>query len=305
MAEWCVRHPGDSSRLVPVDDLLAELWARAEKLESAAAEQHAAVLARLDAQQAASATLSNRVTDLESDTRVSTLTARVASLEARVKALEPHSAFGVDVSRHQTAAEVTAAVTQDGYEFVIINATTGLKSISDALDTNTQVARKSGDLTGFYHWSQTVNDLATTPDKSDPIGEARHFVTNSKAKPGDILALDHEEELGTWPQRVAYAVAWLEEVKRLTGATPLLYVNWNWVKGLRTAATAEQWARLVKFPLWLADWSGTPGKHSTVTSKDGTDPDSWPILVHQYAVINDMDRNWTPDITALRALAVK
>ena len=31
----------------------------------------------------------------------------------------------------------------------------------------------------------------------------------------------------------------------------------------------------------------------------------WPILLHQYGVVDGLDRNFTPDIAALRALAVK
>ena len=116
--------------------------------------------------------------------------------------------------------------------------------------------------------------------------------------------LDHEEALGTWAQRVAYAVAWLDEVKRLTGATPLIYLNWYWIQNMRTAATQAQWDRLVSYPLWLAEWSKVPGQHSTVTSKDGANPDSWPILIHQYAVVDNLDRDWTPDLKALQAHAV-
>ena len=239
------------------------------------------------------------------ESELDALRAEVDELHPKSEPPAPVSAFGVDVSRHQTAEQVTAAVAAEGYEFCIINATTGLQSVSSALAANTEIARASGDLVGFYHWSQTVNDLATTPDKSDPAGEAMHFLANSGAKPGDIIALDHEEALGTWEQRVAYAIAWCDHVKAATGATPLMYLNWNWIKGLRTAATLEQWERLTSYPLWLADPSGVPGQHSTVTAKDGASEDDWPIVVHQFSTADNLDRNWTPDLAALRALSVK
>lgn len=238
--------------------------------------------------------------------RVAALEKRVTALEAAVppKAPDPDPAFGIDVSKYQTPEAVKAHLAKPDYQFCIINSTTGLKTVSSALATNLEIARASGDLVGFYHWSQTINENATTPDKSDPVGEARHFVGTVKPKIGDILALDHEEALGTWEQRVAYAVAWLEEVFRLTGARPLVYVNWNWIKGLRTAATADQWKRLTAFPLWLAEWTKVPGQFSTVTSKDGINPDSWRILVHQYDVVDNMDLDWTPDMNELRKIAV-
>ncbi|HEY0774177.1 MAG TPA: GH25 family lysozyme [Nocardioidaceae bacterium] len=216
---------------------------------------------------------------------------------------EPVPALGIDVSRYQTIEQSAAALAAKP-DFCIINASTGLRAVSPALASHTTVAREHADVTGFYHWSNTVNDLATTPDKSDPVGEAAHFLATCKPQPGDVLALDHEEALGTWPQRVAYALAWLDEVKARTGATPLLYVNWSWVKGLRTAATLEQWERLTAYPLWLADYSGTPGKHDTVTAKDGSSEDDWPILLHQYAITDDVDRDFCHDLNRLRACAV-
>ena len=106
----------------------------------------------------------------------------------------------------------------------------------------------------------------------------------------------------SWATRVSYAINWLAAVKSRTGATPLIYLNWSWIKGLRTAATAAQWAQLTSYPLWLAEYTNVPGKHSTVTSKDGTSQDSWPILLHQYAV-DTLDRDYTPDIDGLRKLA--
>jgi GH25 family lysozyme M1 (1,4-beta-N-acetylmuramidase) len=185
-----------------------------------------------------------------------------------------------------------------------VSASTGLLTVSAMLAEHTATARANADVVGFYHWSQTVNSSATTPDQSDPVGECAHFLDAAKPQPGDILALDHEQALGTWPQRVAYAVAWLEECARRTGARPLLYVNWDWIKGMRTAATADQWARLTAFPLWLAEPTGTPGQHSTVTSQDGADPDCWPIVVHQYATTDGVDRDYAADLAELTACAV-
>ena len=84
----------------------------------------------------------------------------------------------------------------------------------------------------------------------------------------------------------------------------MIYLNWTWIKGMRTAATAAQWAELTSYPLWLAEYTNVPGKHSTVTSKDGTSQDSWPIILHQYGSnAAGLDGDYTPDIDGLRKLA--
>ena len=315
-------HPGDASRWVPVADLLAELYA---KLQAAGAmlDQQAQTLIDHDVQfkvhgealDAHRATLDGMATQLE------TLTGRIkaledghaeqavwlSELEDRIDVLEPKPlpsgpAFGIDVSKYQTVEQIRTALAGQP-DFCIVNATTGLRTISPSLATNTTEAREWADLTGFYHWAQTVNDTATTPDKSDPIGEAKHFNANSGAKVGDLICLDNEEALGTWQQRLAYDIAWLEYQRDPRGGLPLNYKNWDWIKNLRTVATVEQWVRWSAFPIWLADYSGVPGQHSTISPKTGTNI-APRILVHQYSTADNLDRNWTPDIAAVRACAV-
>ena len=232
------------------------------------------------------------------------LRAEVDALDPKADTPAPVAAFGVDVSRHQTAEQVTAAVAGEGYEFCIINATTGLRSVSSALATNTQIARASGDLVGFYHWSQTVNDLATTPDKSDPIGEAMHYLAKSGVKTGDLVALDHEEALGTWGQRVRYAEAWMGYVAGQSGASPLLYINGDWLANMWRVATEEQRAQLFA-NVWYARPTGTPGFYG---DNPLYDPASYPgvnVVVHQFSTTDNLDRNWTPDLAALKALGVR
>ena len=212
------------------------------------------------------------------------------------------------MSKYQTVEQVREATAAEGSAFILINGSTGLHSVSPALAANTAVARESGDLTGFYHWSQTVNDSATTPDKMDPVGEAKHFLETVQPKAGDILALDHEEELGTWAQRVDYADRWLAYVAGQTGAWPLLYINGYWLEQLWIAANADQRGRIFG-NLWYARPLGTPGDYGTV---ERYLPDQYPgahVMVHQYAVDTlpdggKLDRNWTPDFEALKAIGV-
>ena len=307
-------HPGDASRWVPVADLLAELYA---KLQAAGAmlDQQAQTLidhdvqfkvhgealdahrTALDGMAAQIETLTGRLKE-ESDARAE-LAVWATELEARIEALEPQNgpAFGVDVSGHQTLAQVQAAAGDNANRFVIVKATEGEGWKADVYPAQVGAVRTAGKLAGAYHFAWC---------NQDPLKEAANFLAGAALKPGDMAALDLERETAgeSWATRVTYALAWLDEVKAKTGATPLVYVNWNWIKGLRTAATVAQWDRLVAYPLWLAQWTGTAGQFDTVSPKTGSSK-GWPVVVHQYAVVDNLDRNWTPDLAALRALAVK
>lgn len=207
-------------------------------------------------------------------------------------------AEGVDVSGHQTLERVRELTTDPKVGFVVVKATEGMHALNDDYAAQMELARQQeAKVAGAYHYGWPVQD---------PTVEAEHFVSTADLGPGEIAALDLERTADgdSWANRVMYALTWLRYVYAATGARPLIYLNWSWIKSLRTAATAAQWAELTSFPLWLADWSNVPGKHATVTSKDGTSQDSWPILIHQYGVVDGIDRDWTPNLTALRAIAV-
>jgi GH25 family lysozyme M1 (1,4-beta-N-acetylmuramidase) len=241
--------------------------------------------------------LGTAVTELDAlPERMAAMETRLDAIVAMVESLRTGPASGVDVSGHQTLEQVRTLAADADVAFVIVKATEGETWTSP--DYATQRTASGAKFLGAYHFAWP---------NQDPAKEATHFLATAALKPGQLALLDMERaEAGeSWATRVAYALAWLDAVKAATGAAPLLYLNWSWIKAMRTAATADQWKRLTAYPLWLADWSGVPGKHSTVTSKDGTNPDSWPILLHQYAVLDGIDRNWTPDLAALRATAVK
>lgn len=179
-------------------------------------------------------------------------------------------------------------------DFVIVKASEGEGWRSSAYPEQIAAVRAAGKLAGAYHFAWP---------NQNPLTEAANFVGAADLRPGELAALDMEREKAgeSWETRVAYALAWCDEVKRLTGATPLVYVNWSWVKGLRSAATATQWARLTKYPCWLAEWSGTAGDFSTIDGQTGEG--GWPVGMHQYAVIDDLDRDYIPNITSVRLLA--
>lgn len=200
------------------------------------------------------------------------------------------------MSGHQTLDQVRAAAADPANSFIIAKATEGTGWRSPVYVDQSNAA--GGKFLGAYHFAWT---------NQDPLKEAENFLAHSALGEGEIAALDMERaDAGeSWETRVAYALAWCDEVKEKTGATPLIYLNWTWIKGLRTAATLEQFDRLITYPLWLAEWTGVAGQHSTVTHKDGAGQDCWPVLIHQYAVADGLDRNWTPDLNKLKAIAIK
>lgn len=207
----------------------------------------------------------------------------------------------MDVSGHQTLAQVQAIAADPGQSLIIVKSSEGKDTASGAYAGQRDAA--GAKFLGAYHFAWP---------NQDPALEVANYLTAATLRPGDLAMLDAEdwgtgphptpEMLATpWTQRLAYVLAWLDAVKAATGATPLIYLNWTWIKGLRSAATAEQWARLTAYPLWLAEPTGTPGQHSTVTSKDGSSEDSWPIVLHQY-LVDSLDHDWTPDLAKLKAL---
>lgn len=177
---------------------------------------------------------------------------------------------------------------------MIIKASEGEGYVSPAYSAQIAAVRAAGKLAGAYHFAWP---------NQDPLKEAANFVAAAGLRSGELAALDMERSDGgeSWSARVAYALAWCGEVKRLTGATPLVYANWSWIKGLRSAATASQWANLTKYSCWLAEWSGAAGVHSTIDGQTGGR--GWPIAMHQYGVIDGLDRDYIPDVSSVHLLA--
>lgn len=233
----------------------------------------------------------------EQQQQIATLKARIAELEAKQEPDPPAPsvpvpALGVDVAGYQTVAQIKALPAD--VQFIIVKATEGLTYDSPLYVQQTLAA--AGRLTGSYHFAWPEQDV---------VKEAQHYLQTAKPASGQIVALDLEHDgASTWPARVAYALAWLRYVENATGAIPLVYVNWTWIKGLRSAATVAEWEELTTFPLWLAEWTKTPGQHSSVDAKPGSSS-QWDVLIHQYDVIDNIDRNWTPDLNALRSIAVR
>lgn len=236
---------------------------------------------------------------------------------------EPVPALGVDVSGNQTVDQVRAVVADAANKFVFVKATEGYTFNNLKYADQIKLVRDDGDtVPGVYHFAWL---------SQDPIQEADHFLGYAGLQTGEVIGLDVEDWGETdpskpkyaehkamrdntpWSQRVDYAIRWCEYVEQKTGAQPVIYVNWNYIRGLRTAATPEQWSRLTTFLQWQAVWTkklpdGTsrprlPGEYDHVDGQNG-EPDGWKVLFHQYSG-SPLDRDWVADLNALPTIGVR
>lgn len=143
------------------------------------------------------------------------------------------SLFGTDQSKWQ-ANEV-----QEG-DFVILKATEGVGYVDPTCDTKYQLNKKAGKLLGVYHYAR--------PDLNDAVSEAQFFVSSIRGYLNEaILALDWEQP-GT-QNNVAWAKAWLDEVYKMTGIKPLIYMSASVVNAYDWSVVAN-----ADYGLWIAGY---------------------------------------------------
>jgi GH25 family lysozyme M1 (1,4-beta-N-acetylmuramidase) len=164
---------------------------------------------------------------------------------------------GVDVSSHQGADWIPAP----GDDFTIVKTSEGTTYTSPVRWSQVSAARTAGLVVGHYHYMWPGN----------PLEQARFFVANAEAQPGEILALDWETTAGGHPT-VDEAAVFIAEVQRLApGHRVLLYCNQSdWV------------STTVKAPdgLWIAHYGVDKPKTTT------------PWIFHQYTD-DPIDKNWS------------
>lgn len=125
---------------------------------------------------------------------------------------------GIDISSYQATLNL-AAIT---YDFVLVKATEGLGYVNPHCDAQFQAARALGKKVGVYHYA----------DGNDAIAEARFFVENCRGYIREaIFMLDWE---GTGVEYTDWALRFLQEVERLIGYKPVIYMSeyvinsYNW-----------------------------------------------------------------------------
>lgn len=164
--------------------------------------------------------------------------------------------YGLDISKWQSVGTGDSAK-----DFVICKATEGTGYVDPSCDKHYQRAKSKGKLLGVYHFARPDLNKNTAGAKA----EAAYFVKNCKGYIKQaILVLDWEQP-GTTGQ-TGWAKAWLDEVYRLTGVRPLIYMSASVVNGNNWSAIASNYG------LWIAGYPNTYNVKNPPTPTAGAMP---------------------------------
>ena len=146
---------------------------------------------------------------------------------------------GVDIASYQSNINPAKLVTTD---FVIIKFTQGTTYLNPYADRQYSVSKSAGKLLGAYHYAEGKSATA----------EAQYFVKCLGNRIGEcVLALDWEGNqnsvFGTGKD-VNWCKTFLDEVYRLTGVRPLIYMSKSVCRKYNWSAVAEH------YPLWCAQY---------------------------------------------------
>ena len=142
---------------------------------------------------------------------------------------------GIDISSWQNDIDLSKIKC----DFVIVKATEGISYVSPSCDKQFQSAKKLGRLLGFYHFAR--------PETNDALKEAQYFYKNTSNYFKEAIPfLDWESE---GKANVAWAKKWLDEVYRLSGVKPLIYMSESVVNSYNWKAVAD-----AGYGLWVAKY---------------------------------------------------
>jgi len=153
---------------------------------------------------------------------------------------------GIDVSHWQGNGVMDC---NEPVQFAILKATEGTGYTDPTFAAKAKRARERGWLLGAYHYAR--------PEKGNTAkAEAAHFV--AVVKPhldhanGLLLALDWEDKALTVANPAAWALAFLQEVERLTGRKPLFY-------GSKASILSSKYDSIARagYGLWVAQYDHT------------------------------------------------
>ena len=153
---------------------------------------------------------------------------------------------GIDISSYQSGINVKST----GSQFAIMKATDGVRFVDKTCDSFVQQCKRDGILWGFYHFANGIH-------KSSMKEQAQYFVNNCKNYFGEgIPCLDWEDSDERYGGAVikygpSAAKEWLDEVYRLTGVRPLIYMS-------KSVTREYDWSEVAKdYGLWCAQYANT------------------------------------------------
>ena len=141
---------------------------------------------------------------------------------------------GIDISNWQRGIDLSKVPC----DFVIAKATEGIGYVDKSCDGFIQQAKRLGKKLGFYHFARPRNDA---------VREAQYFYNNTKNYFGEAIPiLDWEAENKS---DVAWAKRWLDEVYRLSGVKPVIYMSESVVNSYDWSSVAN-----ADYGLWVAKY---------------------------------------------------
>lgn len=142
---------------------------------------------------------------------------------------------GIDISGYQAQIDLSKVKC----DFVIVKATEGLTYKHAGFDRFIKTALKLGKCVGFYHFAR--------PERSDAIKEAHAFYAKIKPYIGKGIPFLDWESSGV--KNVAWAKKWLDEIYRLTGVKPMIYMS-------ESVVNRYDWSSVAKagYGLWVAKY---------------------------------------------------
>ena len=159
---------------------------------------------------------------------------------------------GIDISKWQTGIDLSKI----DCDFVIVKSTEGIGYVDRKCDSFYQQAKRLGKKLGFYHFARPRNDA---------VREAQYFYNNTKNYFGEAIPiLDWEAENKS---DVAWAKRWLDEVYRLSGVKPLIYMS-------ESVANAYNWSSVANadYGLWVAKYRDNNPDYNYNMANAGTRP---------------------------------
>ena len=146
---------------------------------------------------------------------------------------------GVDIASYQSGINPARLSTTD---FVIVKFTQGTRYLNPHADRQYSEAKAAGKLLGAYHYAEG----------KDAKAEAQYFVNCLGSRVGEcILALDWEGKQNTafgTGKDVTWCKTFLDEVFRLTGVRPLIYMSKSVCRRYNWSSVAQN------YPLWCAQY---------------------------------------------------
>ncbi len=144
---------------------------------------------------------------------------------------------GIDIASWQRTLKIKNVPEA---QFIIVKATGGTGYVNPFHKTHADQVIQLGKKIGFYHFAHEIGY------QGSPEAEARHFVNTVRPylRYGPMLVLDNESDNRT---DVAWNKKWLDEVYRLTGVKPVIYMSQSVVNEANWSSVAQS-----DYPLWVA-----------------------------------------------------